>query len=239
MAEEAPPPAEETAEGGKKKKSKLLIIIAAVVVLALAGAAVWYFLMHKKAKDGEPEHVEEKVVPPLFVTLDSFTVNLAAESSDRYLQVGMDLKISSAEVGEKIKLHLPEIRNGIVLLLTSKTVDELASLDGKNRLREDIRDIVNKPIGFLKEPGEKKGEAKGAEEKPAEGKPAEGKPAEEKAQEAKPAESNTEDKSAAGSDHLSEPPPAEAAAGVAEKPKSRPAPKEGVLDVLLTSFVIQ
>lgn len=226
MADETPAPAEESAEGGKKKKPKLLIIIiAAVALLAIGGGAGWYFLMHKTPKEGEAaEHVEEKKTPPVFVTLDPFTVNLASEAADRYLQVGMDLKVSGPEVGDKIKQHLPEIRNGIVLLLTSKGVEELASVDGKNRLREEVRDIVNKPLGYLKEPS---AETHGAGDKKPEDKSAEQKPTEEKSTESKPAEN---------ADHLSEPPPGEP---TVEKPKPRPAPKEGVLDVLLTSFVIQ
>lgn len=180
----------EKAEGAAPKAGKkktMLIVIIALVVLAAAGAGAFLFMGKKQApKDGEA-HGEEEVVdtakgkPPVFVTLEPFTVNLTSEASDRYLQVGIDLKVSGPEIADKIKVHLPEIRNGILLLLTSKRVDELASLEGKNVLREEIRDAVNRPIGFYKEPP---------------------------------------------------------AAPEGEKPVRKP-PKAGVLDVLLTSFVIQ
>jgi flagellar FliL protein len=49
---------------------------------------------------------------------------------------------------------LPEIRNGILLILTSKKVDELGKVEGKNQLRVDIRDAVNKPINLYKAPPE-------------------------------------------------------------------------------------
>lgn len=147
----------ETAEGaapkGGKKKKIVLIAIVALVVLLAAGAAAFLFLGKKKGHKADDEAAEAaKAKPPVFVTLEPFTVNLTSEASDRYLQVGIDLKVSGPEIGDKIKIHLPEIRNGILLLLTSKRVDDLVTLEGKNQLREEIRDVVNRPLGLFREP---------------------------------------------------------------------------------------
>lgn len=209
MAKQPEPSAAPAPEGApaKKKKPILIIAIAALVVLAGGGAAAWFLLGGKHDKDAE--HAEaEALKPPVYVTLEPFTVNLTSEATDRYLQVGIDLKVSAADITEKVKVHLPEIRNGILLLLTSKKVDDLASIEGKNTLREEIRDIVNKSIGYYKAPVVPKPTIEKTEEQGGE------KPAEEKADEK----------------------PAEEAAG--EKPAAKP-PKNGVIDVLLTSFVIQ
>jgi flagellar FliL protein len=172
----APADGEAGAGAGKKKKI-LLIVIILVVVLAAGGGAAWFFLGGKKKSKGhgkaDAEHAEQSAdgshdsgededepeddshaKPPVFVTLEPFTVNLASEASDRYLQVGIDLKVAAPDVAEKIKVHLPEIRNGILLILTSKKVDELGKVEGKNQLRIDIRDAVNKPIGMYKAPPE-------------------------------------------------------------------------------------
>jgi flagellar FliL protein len=62
--------------------------------------------------------------------------------------VGIDLKVADSHVIEKIKLHMPEIKNGVLLLLSSKKPEELSSLDGKNQLRGEIRDAVNRPLGI-------------------------------------------------------------------------------------------
>ncbi|MEO8039833.1 MAG: flagellar basal body-associated FliL family protein [Betaproteobacteria bacterium] len=204
MAKE--PEATAPAAAGKKKKPILIIAIVAVVLILGGGGAAFYFLAGKKPKDGEHhEEAAEHAKAPVFVTLEPFTVNLASEASDRYLQVGIDLKVSAEEVSEKVKAHLPEIRNGILLLLTSKQVEQIAGVQGKNELRVEIRDIVNKSIGYLHateapKPSIEKVDEHAAEtgEKPVE------------APEEKPV----------------------------EKPASKP-PKDGVLDVLLTSFVIQ
>jgi flagellar protein FliL len=200
------PEASAAPPAGKKKKPILLIAIIAVVLLLGGGGAAFFLLGGKKDKGDEhaEEAAEEHAQPPVFVTLDPFTVNLTSETSERFLQVGIDLKVSGADVADKVKLHLPEIKNGILLLLTSKRVEDIAGIEGKNTLREEIRDIVNKAIGYYKAPPAPKPtidktEA-AADEKHDEDKPAEDKPA--------------------------------------DKPVAR-APKNGVLDVLLTSFVIQ
>lgn len=205
MAKQPEPSAAPDAEGAPAKKKKPILIIAIVVLVLLVGggAAAWFLLGGKHAE----EEVEASK-PPVYVTLEPFTVNLTSEASDRYLQVGIDLKVSAPDIEGKVKLHLPEIRNGILLLLTSKKVDDLASIEGKNTLREEIRDIVNKAIGYYKAPAVPKPTIEKTDEHGGD-KPAEEKPAEK---------------------------PAEEAGG--EKPASKP-PKNGVIDVLLTSFVIQ
>lgn len=204
MAKE--PEAAAAPAAGKKKKPILLIAIIAVVLLAGGGAAAFFLLGGKKDKGGEhaEEAAEEHAKPPVYVTLEPFTVNLTSEGAERFLQVGIDLKVSAPDIADKVKLHLPEIKNGILLLLTSKRVEDLSGIEGKNTLRVEVRDIVNKSIGLYKEPSAPKPVIEKTEAA-----------AEEKHGEEKPAEDKPE-----------------------EKPVAK-APKVGVTDVLLTSFVIQ
>jgi flagellar FliL protein len=185
------------AEGGKKTKGRLVIVIGVVIALAAGGAAAWFLL--GAGKKGEPAEVKVAAVkPPTFFTLDPFVVNLAGEVQ-HYLQVGIDLKIADEHVKDQIKAHLPEIRNGVLLLLSSKQVDELSTLEGKNRLRAEIREAVNQPLGVHTPPAAQlvapPAEAGGGEAHAAEAKPA--------------------------------------------ADRAEPEPAEGVLEVLLTSFVIQ
>lgn len=130
------------AKGGSKKK--LIFVVVAVVVLGalLGGGAAWFLL-------GEGKHAEspkkvELPPPPLFYSLDAFTVNLQGDS--HYLQVSLDLKISDPKVGEAIKLHMPEIRNGILLLLSSKGIDDVISVEGKRKLSGEILERVSKAL---------------------------------------------------------------------------------------------
>ncbi len=133
---------------GKKKKGLLIAIIGVVVVLLVGGGgAAWFFLSKGDAEHAAEAEKPKPKHPPVFVTLEPFVVNLAGEVQ-HYLQVGIDLKVSEAGIGDQIKAHLPEIRNGVLLLLSSKNVEDLGTLEGKNQLRHEIRAAVNGPLGI-------------------------------------------------------------------------------------------
>jgi len=130
----------------KKGRGMPMLIIVAVVMLLVGGGGAWFFLGHKKSSHGvqaKPAHD----AAPIFMTLEPFVVNLAGDAQ-RYLQVGIDLRVADASVSDQIKLHLPEVRNGVLLLLSSKKVEDLATVEQKNQLRSEIREVVNKPLGI-------------------------------------------------------------------------------------------
>jgi len=148
MAKDKEKPAVEVVEGAPKKgKGKLLIIIiAAVVLLGGGGGAAWYFMSAKKAGDVKQVKHEEPAKPPVFVKLDAFTVNLTADGEEHYLQVDIQLKVAEPKVSDKIKEHMPEIRNSVLLLLSSKTASALSSMEGKQKLSSEIKEQVNKVL---------------------------------------------------------------------------------------------
>lgn len=137
------------AAGGKK--NLMVMAIVAVAMLALGVGAAWFALSHKKGGgEYQAQFGATQSGPPVFFTLDPFIVNLAGEET-RYLQVGIELKVADSHVIEKIKMHMPEIKNGVLLLLSSKKPEEITSPEGKNQLRTEIRDAVNRPLGFQAE----------------------------------------------------------------------------------------
>lgn len=154
MAKAKEKPKEEAAEetgGGKKKKGLLIVIILlSLVVLGGGGAAAWYFLAGHKAAAGAEK---PKPKPPIFERLDTFTVNLAGGDQDRYLQVEISLKISDRKIADDVKLHLPEIRDAMLRLLSSKKAQDISTAAGKTKLSEEIRQRINKVIG-VKSPDE-------------------------------------------------------------------------------------
>lgn len=163
-------PAEEAA-APKKSKKFLIIILAAVLVIVLAGGGAAFFLLKKgdeHAEDDEEAAVEtdkpkkkkkgEKEAPPVYIPIEPFTVNLVPETGDQYLQVTINVEVEDAHIGETLKLHMPKLRNRIMLILSSKKASELGSREGKEGLAEEIRDSINGVIG----------------EEPAKGKKAEG-----------------------------------------------------------------
>lgn len=140
-------PAEVSETPAPKHRGKLIIIAAVVAVLLIGGGVGAYLLLSKpdaeeSAKQGEEEQHAEDEHPPIYEKMESFTVNLADQQY--YLQIEeMTFLVDSPETQTKIKTRLPEVRDALFRLLSSKTGEELFDKEGKDRLAEEIRKEVN------------------------------------------------------------------------------------------------
>ncbi len=136
-------------EGGKKSK-KILIIVLVLILLLLGGGGfgVYYFFLAPKSPSPEElaaieaEKNKRPDILPVF-SLKPFVVNLADSKGRRYLKVTMKLELSSDELLEEVEKRQPQIRDVILTLLSSKTSDEVNSMEGKFLLREEIIKRVN------------------------------------------------------------------------------------------------
>lgn len=145
-------PAAESAK--KPAKSKKLIIIGAVVVLllvVLGGGAAW-FLSKRHATDEEgeaaPAKTAEPPAAPTFLPMDTMVVNLADNGGERFAQIGITLELADTKTADMVKQHMPSIRNGVLMLASQRTSDELLTREGKEKLAEDILREVSRPLGF-------------------------------------------------------------------------------------------
>lgn len=142
-AQEAPAP--------KSKKKLLIIIVAAVLALAIVGGGAAFLLLGKKPdaeQKAEHDAAEEDAHPPIYEKLETFTVNLA--DGESYLQLEMSLALATPEIQEKVKMRLPEVRDALLRLLSSKAADELATPEGKDKLSAEVQGQVNEILGVKK-----------------------------------------------------------------------------------------
>ena len=144
-----------------KKKGKMLIIILAVVAVLVIGGGVGAYMLlskpaaEKTAANGEEAEGEEAAEgeeedgdghAPIYVKLEAFTVNLADQES--YLQTEIQLLVADAKVGEKMNARLPEVRDAMIRLLSSKTAEELSQQEGKDKLAGEIQKQINDVLGI-------------------------------------------------------------------------------------------
>ena len=133
------------AQKAKKKRRGKLFWIGLVLFSAAASGTSWFLIGEKPAGGGSaPPQAAEK--PPTFVNLEMFTVNLQPEVGEQYLQVALTVKTTEDGAAEAIKLHMPEIRNRLLLLLSSKLPSQLQSTQGKVQLAGEILGEVRKPL---------------------------------------------------------------------------------------------
>ncbi len=149
---------------GKKKKSPLKLIIILVVGLGLLGGggffAYKYFLAgdeqppaeaeapKKEAAKGEEAKKEEKAPekPGALLEMDPFIVNLADPSGKRYLKLKLAVDAKDEKIKQELEARMPQIRDSILLLLTSKSYADIAPVAGKIRLRNEILKIINRAL---------------------------------------------------------------------------------------------
>jgi flagellar FliL protein len=167
MSEEAEKPAE--GAEAPKAKSKLPLIGSGVVVLVGAVVALWYLGIgpfkssapkHSEANaaieegaEGGGEHgaaADEKGHEGKpgggLLSLEPFIANLADDGGRRYLKATFQVDFGTAEVPAAMAAHLPQTRDLLLTLFTSKTFDDIRTPEGKQQLREEIIARVNQVL---------------------------------------------------------------------------------------------
>jgi flagellar FliL protein len=141
MAEDTPV---ESADPKKSRRKLLTIIIAALTILGAGGGGAWYINQTKSAHKEEAK--QEAPHAPIFMSLETFTVNLQPDPGEKYLQVELTIQVADLAEEELIKLNMPQVRNRILLLLSSKKSSEISTVEGKKVLSDEIISGLNKPF---------------------------------------------------------------------------------------------
>lgn len=171
--EEAADAAPESKAAKPKSKSKLVLLAALLVLCGGGGGAYWYLQQHNAA-GAKHEAKVEPAKPPVFLPLETFTVNLQLEETPQFLQVALTLKVRDNAVVDALKLHMPEVRDRTLLLLSNQKASALLTLDGKKKLAGDIVSTLNAILeppaaAPANAPAASEGEDKGADKPAADG----------------------------------------------------------------------
>ncbi|MDD5372091.1 MAG: flagellar basal body-associated protein FliL [Sulfurimonas sp.] len=75
--------------------------------------------------------------------LDTFTVNLKSDSGRRYLKATVSLELKGPELSVELDKKTAVIRDRIIRILTSKTLEEISSAKGKQKVTEQIVEVLN------------------------------------------------------------------------------------------------
>ena len=173
MAKEEQPAAEQQ-EGGSKKK--MFIIIGAGVAVAIVLGIVIFMMMGKgdkkeKGKEetaaaasaeggghGAPAAKSEggghgggaaggaAAGAANMFPLDPFIVNIYDGQELRYLKVKVEMEMAAPAVKAELDARLPPIRDAILVLLSTKTLQDIQDVQGKNQLKDEILASINKII---------------------------------------------------------------------------------------------
>lgn len=146
-----------SAPGGSGQKPILLIALAVINMLVVAGVGFMLY-QGRKQEAAEPkiEHVikgeaeaqhkeatEQKEVMGKVVPLETFIVNLAGSKGRKVAKVNMELEVQGDHALDEIEKRKAQIRDIIIIILSSKSYEDVSSREGKEGLRNEIKDTIN------------------------------------------------------------------------------------------------
>jgi flagellar FliL protein len=122
-------------------KKIIIFAVAGVVLLGAGIGGAMFFLKSPEMPEGG-EMAEEEMMPEVKEAIyedihPAFTVNFTDESKKKFMQVYMVAKFYDMEARDQFKMHMPVIRNNLLLLMSGKNSDELSSVESKEMLRKD------------------------------------------------------------------------------------------------------
>jgi len=160
---------EESAPAEKKSSNMLMIIIIVVLFLIIIiGGVVAFLLMgddEEEPQRSAPQVKERSASKPkrsssnssyddyrqlgdigILFPLDTFTVNLKSDAGRRYLKATMQLELEGEELSLELDAKSPVLRDRIIRILSSKTLEEISSKKGKSKVSEQIVNTLNDMI---------------------------------------------------------------------------------------------
>lgn len=146
------------ASGGGGGKQNMILIVLAVVNMAVVGSVGFMLWKGRQKEAAQPkiEHViegehqaqeaeahDDKLVKTPVVPLETFIVNLAGSKGRRVFKVDLELEVTDKKVVDEIEQRKAQIRDIIIIILSGRTYDQISAKEGKNQLRDEIKDTVN------------------------------------------------------------------------------------------------
>jgi len=142
----------------RRSASKLVIMVIAVIMLGAAGYGGWSFLVKgkdqekkKESQASRPNPADKKDELKIVFPLESFIVNLADKTGlgKRYLKVTLALEVNDVDKKKMVEAHEAELRDNVLLLLSSQTFAEISTMDGKLELKQALLSRINQAIGTV------------------------------------------------------------------------------------------
>lgn len=153
-APQAPPP--ESAGSSSGSKPTLFILLAVINMAVVMGVGIMLYLGQKKKAaepgiddviKGEHEKLKEEEKSKEFigklVPLETFLVNISGTRGRKLVKINMELEVTNAEVQEEVEKIKPKIRDYIIIIVSGKTFNDISSKEGKDALREEIKNQIN------------------------------------------------------------------------------------------------
>lgn len=157
MAKKDPSATDGQGAGTGRLKLIVLIVLALLLAVGLSIGGTWFILSKKGGAEEKGAQVASGASaalrqPALYQELaPAFVANFTHEGRARYLQVSIALMGRDSAGMEALKLHMPVLRNRLVMLLSSQDFAVLQTPLGKEMLQQQalasVQELAQKETG--------------------------------------------------------------------------------------------
>jgi flagellar FliL protein len=146
MAEEEAVKDTEEAQPPPKSKLKLIVLASTVILLGVGGFFGWKWYAGRKVAS---ETTQKPEAMSIVYPLKSFIVNLADKKGvgKRYLKITMEVEVAGEEQKALVNHKVPQLRDTILLMLSSRTIEEITSMEAKLELKQILLARMNRAVG--------------------------------------------------------------------------------------------
>ncbi len=159
--EAAQAPAGAEAKPAGKMKLIIIIVVAVLLAVGLSVGGTWFFLNKQSGGDADEAKAAaaaESAVPVKQAAIyeelaPAFVVNFNHQGRARYMQVSVALMSRDQASLDALKVHMPVLRNRLVMLFSSQDFAALITPVGKEMLRQQatasVQELAEKETGKI------------------------------------------------------------------------------------------
>lgn len=138
----------------------LILIVVLLVVLLIGGGLAAFFLLGGDNTAAQPAQNTQTTtakksnakrstdylsIGPMY-PMSQFVVNLLSEGGSKYLKVSLDIELGSPELSTEMDQKKSLIRDIVIRALSSKTFEEVSTMKGKDRLKDEVVNSINEVL---------------------------------------------------------------------------------------------
>jgi len=143
---------------GSSSKINIIVIVLVVINTLIVGAIAFMVYTSKQMEAANPgidavvrgeiqtqaqEAAAKKQQTKVLLGFKEFVVNLSGSRGRRVVKATIELELPNEESKKEIERRGPQIRDQIILILSSRTFEDIAGKEGKEQLRNDIKNAIN------------------------------------------------------------------------------------------------
>jgi flagellar FliL protein len=135
-----------------KLKLILLLVVGLLLAIGLSVGATWFFMHKSEPAPGSESAASNVKQAAIYSALTpAFVVNFNQNGRQRYLQVSITLQARNQVDLDALRVHMPVIRNNLVMMFSGLGFDTIASSVGQEMVRQKatavVQEVAQKEVG--------------------------------------------------------------------------------------------